>query len=337
VAAIRIPSLKLRPEHRRKVLLWTGYVAFFVFSFLLFAYWTFPYERVRDWVIQQVEYPPGPGGARKASGWQLEIVKLSPDWFTGVELRGVRVVKLPDKPQGKKADVTFEHITADASLFSLLFGELDGSFQAKTSGGTISGEGSHSEESSALKAEIDGVDLRRVQLLRAFLPLPIAGRLNGTIDLTLPKKISQASGRIALDGMDMRIGDGKSKLPIPGFSEGLSFPSAEIGNLTLRANVEEGTLRIEELQASGPDAELSGRGTISLMRRLRMSRLNLLLRVKFTDTFRNKSDAARRLLSAAEMMPPVKKAQTDDEAFQFKLSGTFGQVRGRPAGNAKAP
>ena len=69
---------------------WVGYPLFFVFCLLLFAYWTFPYDRVRDFIIQEVENPRGPGDRRRPSGYQLEIVDLSPSWVTGVELTGVR-------------------------------------------------------------------------------------------------------------------------------------------------------------------------------------------------------------------------------------------------------
>ncbi len=37
----------------RKILKWAGYLAFYVFSLLVFAYLTFPYNRLGDRIVQE--------------------------------------------------------------------------------------------------------------------------------------------------------------------------------------------------------------------------------------------------------------------------------------------
>ena len=71
----------------RKALRFMGYSTFFWTFFWLFAYLSFPYERVRDRIVQEVEFPKDARGNRRPSGYQLEIMELSPSWFTGVEAR----------------------------------------------------------------------------------------------------------------------------------------------------------------------------------------------------------------------------------------------------------
>src|SRR5262245_43979209 len=47
---------------REKLALIGGYTVLFPLAFLLFAYWVFPYDRLRDYIVQEVERPIGPGG-----------------------------------------------------------------------------------------------------------------------------------------------------------------------------------------------------------------------------------------------------------------------------------
>ena len=70
-----------------------GYPLFFIFAFLTSAYLTFPYERVRDVIEQQV--------TRAIPGSELEIVSLEPSWISGVEAHGV-LLRLPSSTEGER-------------------------------------------------------------------------------------------------------------------------------------------------------------------------------------------------------------------------------------------
>ena len=51
---------------------------------MLGAYWTFPYDHLREFIVQEVE---------QSGDVQLEIGRLEPSWLTGVEAETVRVAR----------------------------------------------------------------------------------------------------------------------------------------------------------------------------------------------------------------------------------------------------
>ena len=110
---------------KRTLLKLLGRGALFSFAFLLFCYWTFPYERVAAFVVQQVEYPAGPGGVRLPSGYQLQIGSLRPSWLTTVEMENVRLSKSSAHPDVPSGHIAIDELRASVSLFPLLVGEID--------------------------------------------------------------------------------------------------------------------------------------------------------------------------------------------------------------------
>ncbi len=67
--------------------------------------------------------------------------------------------------------------------------------------------------------------------------------------------------------------------------------------------------------------------------------MDLLLRVAFTERYKEKSEHTTRLFAAMELAPQVRPARTDDGALQYRVTGSFGG-RGpstRPAGREQPP
>ena len=318
----------------RKVLLYLGYAAFFFASFLLFAYWTFPYDRVRDFIVQEVERPKGPDGNRRPSGLQLEIVSLSPSWITGVELEGVRLVKQPDEPDGKAIEITLEEVTARIGVLAALSGGVDVSYDVTVGGGTIEGQYEQGEESTYIEMEVAEVQLRQLGIMSSLVGLPVAGIMNGQVEMTIADDNSQTDGTIdlAIDGL--QIGGGQ--VPIPGMSSGLTVERIRAGKLEIEMSVEDGVARVTKLASDGDDLTIEGSGTIRLMRPLEMSRLDLMLKVAFSEAYRNQSDHTRRLFSAMDFVPDLRAARTPDGALQWRISGSPGsRVSTTPAGRAR--
>jgi hypothetical protein len=54
-----------------------------------------------------------------------------------------------------------------------------------------------------------------------------------------------------------------------------------------------------------------------------MSRLDILLRVKFTDAYKNRDEHTRNLFSALDFFPQLAPAKTTDGALQYQLAGPF--------------
>lgn len=317
------------PERLKKILLYAvAYPAFFLLSFVLGAYWTFPYDRVRDFVVQEAE---------RDGSTRLEIASLSPSWLTGIEAEGVRFATVPDDG-GEPAELVISHLTARISLLSLLVGEQAVSFDADLETGNVEGEFATSESVTSVQATLTNVDLRRIGPLRGAVGLPVTGRANGTIDLTVAQEAANTTGSVELTINGLSVGDGETPLVIQGLGSGLTLERMNLGTLQLRMQVERGVGTIQRLRANGEHAELWGSGTMRFVQPLRGSSMDLLVRIKFKDAYRESSDRMRALFSLLELNPQVRPARTSDGALQWRVQGAFAsRIRMVPSGRARMP
>ena len=106
-------------SRNRNLLLWGGCAAFFLFCFVVFAYLTFPYERVRDVLVSKVQASNAPG----APATKLSIGELGPNWLTGVALTSVALERAA-RDAGRAADASSPRTNSScaSSPFKLLFG-----------------------------------------------------------------------------------------------------------------------------------------------------------------------------------------------------------------------
>ncbi|HEY3593918.1 MAG TPA: hypothetical protein VGL13_08590, partial [Polyangiaceae bacterium] len=81
---VKLPPL---PPRVRRILAWSGYPIFYLFCLAFFAYLTFPYDRLKDRIIAEIEA----GGARGA-GPRVEMDSLGPYWLGGVAANGLRII-----------------------------------------------------------------------------------------------------------------------------------------------------------------------------------------------------------------------------------------------------
>lgn len=333
----------MSPTAKHRLLVGVGYPAFALFTFLLSVYWTFPYDRVRDYVVQEVEHPVGPGGERRDSGMRLQIDELSPSFLTGVVLEGVRFTKLPGPdaaPDEKPIVIEIEELSARISLLSLLTGTKDVSFSATVGGGDIDGEFALSEDETHIEAEIDAVELRQLGVLGALIGLPVSGVLAGSVDLTIGKESSATKGSIDLAVTSLVIGDGRAKLKLEGLGgDGLSVGRIEAGKLVVKATVENGVAKFTRLGTEGGrDLTVRGSGQIRLVQPARLSRLELLVNVKFADAFKTRDDRTRGLFAMLDVVPRLRAARTPEGALQWQLTGAFaGSLRSTAAGALAMP
>jgi len=322
----------------RKVGKWVGYPLFFIFCFVLFAYWTFPYERAKRFIIEKVEYTER-GGRLVPSGWELEIVDLGPSGLTGLSASGVRLVKLPETPEERPVDVTIEEANVSLGVLSLLVGTVAVDFDVAVAGGDITGSFAQGGTTTEVEAEIDDVKLRRVGVLRGLLGLPVAGDMSGDIDLVVAEDAANTTGTIELAIDGLAVGDGNTKLQIEGIpGDGLTVERLDAGNVEFYASVEDGSANIERLEGRGPDVDLDGAGSIRLLQPLPMSRLDLMLRANIKDSYKERNPRTEAMFMLIENNRRAGAAKTPDGAFQFRISGTFGgRISGSPAGRAPMP
>lgn len=318
-------------DRLKNILLYgAAYPLFFLFSLVVGAYFTFPYDHVRDYIVQEAE---------RGGTMQLEITSLEPDWFTGVELEGVRFATVPDDPSAQPAELVVPKANARISLLSLLGGTTEVSFDAEMDGGgTIEGSFAEDEEMLHVDATLASVDLRRVGPIRDAVGLPVAGRAEGTLDFTIGREAADTSGEANLTIRNLSLGDGRTPLAIEGLGPGLTLERLNVGTLQLRMDTERGTTRVERLHADGEHAALWGTGSLRLAQPLRSSSVDMLFRIQFKDAYRTSSPRMEGLFALLEINPQVRPARTPDGGFQWRIQGSFGgRVRMVPSGRVPMP
>jgi type II secretion system protein N len=324
---------------RKKILRALGYTAFFFFWFFFFVYFTFPYDRLREYIIAQVEA----GSPGRPSPWELEIIDLSPSFITGVSLEGVRLAKKSEDPNEPNAEILIDELDLRISLLPLLFGTFDVDFDAEVAGGSIEGtysisDGGEPEETSEYLVDLENVDLRRLGIIRSFFSLPLVGRLSGHVDVTLGPDDEHTVGEVHLSATGVEIGDGQAKLKLERLGDGLTIEKLAAGNLDIEIQIENGVAKVRKLEARGTDLHLEGAGEIHLARPFGNSRIDVMLRATVEEAYRRRSDRTRALFSLFDLNPVLRAAKTSDGAIQYRLNGTFsGQLRGSPAGRAEMP
>ena len=304
----------------RQILKWSGYPLFFFACFVFFAYKTFPYERLADRLVQEAA----------AQGYEVEIIDLTNSGLTGLTFENLRVV-LPSKTEeSPPGEVIFDELTVGTSLFSLMTDTKSYSFDAELAGGEAWGDVVLGEETLEVEVELENLDLEALSILREFTKVPLAGVLNGEIDLAMPSEVAESTGDVEITIEGLNVGDGKSKLDIPGWG-GLTLDRADVGNLELVATIEDGLANIERATAHGADLELDVLGRVKLQRPLKRSELNVMVRVKIQDAYKERSAKVATMLELASA--GLKTALTADGAIQYMIGGAAGgQLRPRGAG-----
>jgi type II secretion system protein N len=323
--------------NREKVLQILAYNTFFWVCFWLFAYWTFPYDRVAAFLVDKV--------AASDLGYAMEVGELSPYWVTGVELTDVKLHKqgndeitLPAEPGKPAVDSAFhiKEARARMGIFALLFGNKSLSFDAELEQGEIEGSYEESGDEKHLDATLSQVDVGKLGLLDNVISLPVKGTVEGDFDLTVGKEPTKSSGTAKLRIQGLTIGDGKAKLKV-GSMGGLTIDPVEAGTVTIELDVKEGVGTIKKLSNDGKDVLLEGSGEVRLSDPIARSRVDVMLRLKINESYRDKTSRTKALMSILDGMTvsQVRAAKTPDGAFQYRLAGTLAGLRAVPAGRTR--
>jgi len=331
---LRLPKLAVTP---RTLLNWFGYAGFFLFCFVLFAYLTFPYDRARAYFLTQFNQQTLPGGRVKPSDVQLKIADLRPSWITGVKMTGVELIKQATQPDEQPMVISADYATLRPSVLSLLAGDLDLLFDVGIGPGKIKGSYEKAEDRQEILAGIDAIDMSKLGI-DGIIGLPVKGQANGAINLSIAKESKNTRGAINLKITKLVIGDGKSKLKLPTLRDGLTVDTINAGDLQLKIKVKKGVGEIESFSSSGKDIQVDGQGSIRFVSQLKLSRLDLLIDLLFTNAYKNKSERTRTLFSLLDLSPKLQNAKTNAGGLRYQITGTLGSPRYRPAGRSyRAP
>jgi type II secretion system protein N len=331
-----LPQITL-PRQVKRWLRWVAIPIGYVVLFCMFAYWSFPYERLEQRIV--IGYNKSQSGSPAPK--RMEIGDVTWAWrFPGIVLRDVELIGPAPRAQADGETPPREHshideIYAGVSPLSFLFGTTAIDFSIKGFGGELSGEFTQSATQTQIELELSDVDPGQLPGVAELAQMPLTGSLSGSVDLLLPEgKYGAADGSIDLEIADLRIADGKSK--IRGL---LALPEIDAGSLILQAKAEQGRIEIERFDTKGSDLEAKVEGKVRLRDTLGASVAEqVTLSFKFSDAYRNKDENTRSLLGKPgdhagliDMAPQSKQAKQPDGSYSWRVLGSFSRLNFSPA------
>jgi type II secretion system protein N len=284
-----------------------GYLAFTVFSLLLFLWLTFPYEVLRQRLVIQAEQ----------AGMALAVRSAGPALF-GMKLESVQL--MPDSPDGLP-DTTRALLIDQVSVRPSLL-PMGVRVHADMMGGEVVGSWGLLGDPD-LSVSLEGLNPQRGNFI-GYTGLDLEGLLEGGIDLTMPKldtgeaDFSKAGGELTLQLAGTQLNGGTLPGALP-----LDLPSARLGDLQLTLPIEEGVGTIS-LAGNGEDLQLQGEGTLNLARRLEMSRLDLMVKLRASEEFARAQPMIGMGLNTLPAAP-------DDPSFRrARVGGTLSRLSFTP-------
>ena len=308
-----------------------GYPLLYAFGLVLFAILTFPYGKLKERIVASFNADQPPNG-----GQELQIEDLSGYWLTGVSLKGVTLLRASAEPGHPPSKIAIDEATARYSILSALVGDSSLSFSATAFGGEVSGSYDVRSKGKSVDLSLDSIDMSRIAPIADAIGVPVQGKLGGTVKLTFPDgKSAKAAGSVTLDAQDVSVGDGKAKI-----KGTLALPKVDVGALTFNAEAKDSLLRVTKFAAGGRDVDFQGDGRILLRDQAPESLLELQIRFRINDAYRNKSDITKSLFGTPgsnipalfELADPkIKQSKRPDGFYGWSIRGVLGRPDFQPS------
>lgn len=289
-----------------RILKYIIYLIVFALSFLLFLYWMFPYDILKDRVASAIEEPFG-------RTVEVSIGDVEPYYFTGVEISNLT---LTGRVNGESRPVAlFQKVRARASLFSLLFGNPRISFLIRAGKGEIGGSGKQTDEGFDIDIDLDDFDVETVRLLESQYGVKLSGRLSGIVELKVDRvRPVRTSGRVDLSLDDFKLA--QSELNVGGTD--IPIPETVITKgrgSRLKLTIDKGAVSVDELRLADGDLGLDLKGKVFLSTVLSNYRLNL------TGSFR----ISDKLGEAIPFLFMAEKQKQPDGSYPLSITGRLSE------------
>jgi type II secretion system protein N len=249
-----------------RILKYIAYLALFICSFVVFLYWMFPYDVLRERIAGAIEQQVG----RQVN---VSIGKLEPYWFTGVDIENLEIEGVG--AGGARELISLKGARARAAIFSLLFGGPRVSFDLEVGKGEVSGDTAVDSDSIALDIDIDDLNFGDIGFIKSATGLNLSSRIGGYVKLDIDRaRPVRSKGKVSLDLRDIKIRAsslslGEMELPLPELTVTKGRGSS------MEVEIGKGVVEIKALKLVGGDLEIDLTGKIFLSTKVDNYRLNL--------------------------------------------------------------
>lgn len=259
----------------RKIARGVGIGLLAVVSFLYTLKFTFPYERVKDRLIESL-----------SERYEVTVGDVGGGFFPGtVVFDDLRLKPRTETPGEKVSEIVIDELVVDLGLDFGLFGALRKKavldIEAELGGGEINAALEISASLVEAHVETQALELADVPGVASAVGLPMGGALDAEIELRLPgAKWKNAEGKITLGCDDCTVGDGVSKMTMtPSTSssgrrrrssaaaaawgaQGVTVPRLALGDAKVVVDISKGVGEIKTFAATSKDGWLKIEGKI---------------------------------------------------------------------------
>ncbi|MBI2091821.1 MAG: type II secretion system protein GspN [Deltaproteobacteria bacterium] len=242
-----------------------GYLCLFIFSFIFFLYWTFPFSVLKDRIITAAEQQLG-------GQYSVKIGDLSSSLITGVALKDVKITK---REQDKTENVWgAAKVKIRTSLTSILFGKTNVKFAVKNQKSEMSGSFKTAEEGFSLASSLSNFNIGDIGMFSSDDGVKLVSEIDGSLKLNINKRqMIQSSGSADFSLSNIKLKAGELKI-----GEGINFTVPELifskgSGSSLKVDLSKGAIHITELKLADGDLKLDLSGDIFMSQVLKNYRM----------------------------------------------------------------
>jgi type II secretion system protein N len=288
-----------------------GHVAFALFVVILTVFIALPRDRIKERLETLLSDP-------MVLNSEVTIDSLGLTILTGAGVRGKDII-LRTRPLDttvKPSRFVVDDVTVRFGLIGLAFSRPSYRFVGHGFSGEVEGRFDYSSAEEHLEVQATDLALGGSGIEQLTTGLPVEGKVHGHVEMTLPGlMMANANGDVELNIDDASVGDNKAKVKIPGFSDGLTVPKIQFGDIVIKAKAEKGKLHLESIHIKSVDGEIYIDGFIELRDPLAVSQAHLYVRFKPTDALLKRVPALEPVLGMAGA------AKRSDGFFGYQLAG----------------
>lgn len=309
----QVPVPEGGPSLGRRLRSYVGWGAVAMAFFLIFAWLCLP-TRAIAWRISHE--------ARKA-GFIVDVKDVSVGLLGGITLEDVTWTFKPSRPDQVPGSFFVKEVDIDVSFLSLLIGNVDVDIEARRDEGKITAHYERDSSSSKVQVQVEDLPLYDVPKARQALNTQLLGLFALKIELEMPgNKFAKANGTIEITCAGCKIGDGESKLYIPGskgLKDGTVIPEIDLGTFVGKMTVEKGVAKTDGLmETKSDDVELSVEGEIALKDPFPKSRFDLVVKLNLTEALQKRSEKLRLVFQSAD---PKARLDPPEVGLAYVLAG----------------
>ena len=274
-----------------------GYLGLFLCFFIVFLYLTFPYDAVKNALVNQIE---------QSAPVRIEIEKLTPYRVTGLRAQNVRISSA-EEPY----DLLFRVDSARVRmhLLPLLAFTIRADVDLYSFGGGIAGQVVWKGSQIAMGGNFKDLDLARIgadKQLKKYGEIRITGKLDGNFETYFNnQERTRNRGKIRLEYRNLKIAN--STILGNTFPE-IVFKDPSVIQLSLTNRF----FRIDEWSLTSDNLDIKATGRITLRDQIENSRFNLKFSVKPSEVVEDSFGMFGMLLPEAD----------DEGYYNFTFSGT---------------